>query len=187
VARLFGVTAFITLCACARGARADDVGSPSRITPAMAAGVWTFMQFVPSPLLVVGTGNVGGGVRWQVTPIVYSFGIAEAPFRAFVVPPVARHAGAIELYASPEWACCAPNGATSWLARGGARLYLPLVGKGESLSGSVGASYYRASGGDGMSMEVGAYALFGAVGFTLTYSPTLRRRETIAALALRYF
>src|ERR1041384_3008864 len=82
-ARLFAVTAFITLLACARVARADDVGSPSRITPAIAAGVWTFMQFVPSPLLVVGTGNVSGGVRWQVTPIVYSFGGDEGPLRAF--------------------------------------------------------------------------------------------------------
>ena len=34
------------------------------------------MQLVPSPLFVVGTGNVGGGVRWQVTPLVYSFGVA---------------------------------------------------------------------------------------------------------------
>ena len=187
MARLFAATGFIALLAFARVARADDVGSPSRITSAMAAGVWTFMQFVPSPLLVVGTGNVSGGVRWQVTPIVYSFGVAEASLRVFVVPPVARHAGAIELYASPEWACCAPNHATSWIGRGGARLYLPLVGKGESLFGSVGASYYRASGGGGMSIEVGTYALFGAVGLTLTFSPTLARRETIAALALRYF
>ena len=63
------------------------------------------MQLVPSPLFVVGSGNVGGGLRWQVTPFLYSFGVAAKPVRAFVVEPVARHAGAIELYASPEWAC----------------------------------------------------------------------------------
>jgi hypothetical protein len=170
----------------ARVARADDVGAPVRVSPLSAAGVWTAMQLVPSPLFVVGTGNAGGGVRWQVTPIVYSFGIAEKPVRAFVVEPVARHAGAVELYVSPEWACCAAAG-TSWIGRGGARLYLPLVGRGESLSGSVGASYYRASGGDGLSMEMGAYALFGTVGLTITFSPTLAGRETILALALRYF
>ena len=157
------------------------------ISPAAAAAVWTAMQLVPSPLFVVGTGNAGGGVRWQVTPIVYSFGVAAKPVRAFVVEPVARHSGAIELYASPEWACCANQDRSSWIGRGGARLYLPLVGRGESLSGSVGASYYRAAGGDGLSMEIGAYALFGTIGLTITFSPTLAGRETILALALRYF
>jgi hypothetical protein len=125
-------------------------------------------------------------VRWQVTPIVYSFGVAAKPLRAFIVEPVARHSGAIELYGSPEWACCAPSG-TSWIGRGGVRLYLPLVGRGESLSGSVGASYYRAAGGDGLSMELGAYALYGMVGLTVTFSPALDGRETMLALALRYF
>jgi len=176
----------VALLAAARPARADDVGAPVRVDRTGAAVVWTVMQLVPSPLFVVGTGNAGGGVRWQVTPLVYSFGVAERPVRAFVVEPVARHAGAIELYASPEWACCAPSG-TSWIGRGGVRLHLPLVGRGESLSGSVGASYYRSSGGDGLSMEMGVYALFGTIGLTVTFSPTLEGRETMLALALRYF
>jgi hypothetical protein len=156
------------------------------VSPALAAGVWTAMQLVPSPLFVVGTGNVGGGVRWQVTPVLYSFGVAAKPLRAFVVEPVARHSGAIEFYASPEWACCAPTG-TSWIGRGGARLYLPLVARGESLSASVGASYYWAAGGEGLSTELGAYALYGTIGLTVTFSPGLEGRETMLALALRYF
>jgi hypothetical protein len=168
-------------------ARADDVGSASRVSPALAAGVWTAMQFVPSPLLVVGTGHVGGGVRWQITPLVYSFGVAARPVRAFIVEPVARHSGAVELYVSPEWVCCAPKNGTSWIGRGGTRLYLPLVSRGESLAWSIGGSYYRASGGDGLAAEMGAYALFGMIGLTVTFSPTLARREAILALALRYF
>jgi hypothetical protein len=164
----------------------EQAGAAVPVNPVVAAGVWTAMQLVPSPLFVVGSGNVGGGLRWQVTPFVYSFGVAAKPVRVFVVEPVARHAGAVELYASPEWACCAPTG-TSWVGRGGARLYLPLVGRGESLSGSIGTSYYRAAGGDGFSAELGAYALFGTIGLTVTFSPKLEGRETMLALALRYF
>jgi hypothetical protein len=170
-------------------ARAAD-GSPppsagSNIV--FAAGVWTVAQLIPSPLLVVGPGHVGGGLRWQITPLVYSFGVAARPFRAFVIEPVARHSGGIELYGSPEWACCAPGGGTSWIARGGARVYLPLVGHGEALACSVGASYYRASGGAGAAFDVGAYALFGIVGVTVTVSPALASREVIGGLNLRYF
>jgi hypothetical protein len=175
-----------TALAWERGARAEDAGTAARVTPAMAVGIWTGMQLVPSPLFVVGTGNASVGFRWQVTPIAYSFGVAAKPVRAFIVEPVARHTGAIELYLSPEWACCAEKG-TSWIGRGGLRLYLPLAGRGESLSGSLGASYYRASDGDGASAEIGAYTLFGILGLTLTFSPKLTGRETMLALALRYF
>jgi hypothetical protein len=172
-----------------RVARAQELQEASPAVPVGgmgAAAVWTAMQLVPSPLFVVGTGNAGGGVRWQVTPFVYSFGVAAKPVRAFVVEPVARHAGAVELYVSPEWSCCAREG-TSWLGRAGVRLYAPLVGRGESLSGSIGTSYYRASGGGGFSTELGAYVLFGTIGLTLTFSPTLEGRETMVALTLRYF
>jgi len=170
------------------GARAEDARFPPiRLSPLATAGVWTLAQLVPSPLLVTGSSHVGGGVRWQITPFVYAFGLAAHPVRFFVIEPVARHAGAIELYASPEWACCASNDGTSWIGRVGSRVYLPIVGYGETLAWSAGASYYRASEGDGAAVEVGAYTLFGVLGFTVTVAPNLKRREVISALAIRYF
>lgn len=176
------------LLGAANDARADqDDGSAGRVTPAIAAGVWTLAQLLPSPLLVTGSHHVGGGVRWQITPFVYSFGVAARPVRMFIVDPIARHSGALELYASPEWACCAPDGGTGWIARAGGRLYVPLAGHGESLAASLGGSYYRASGGDGAALEVGAYLFFSIVGITVTVSPKLERREVISALTLRYF
>jgi hypothetical protein len=126
-------------------------------------------------------------VRWQITPFVYSFGVAAHPVRAFIVDPVARHAGALELYVSPEWACCPPDGRSAWVARAGWRVYAPLVGHGESLAMSVGGSYFRASDGDGGAIETGAYALFGIFGIVVTVAPTMKRREIITALAIRYF
>jgi hypothetical protein len=170
-----------------REMKVDDASPALRVTPGAAAGLWVFAQLVPSPLYVASSDRVGGGVRWQITPLVYSFGVAAKPVRAFVIEPVARHAGAVELYASPEWACCAPGNGTSWIARGGARLYLPLVGRGEALTGSVGGSYYRASDGSGASLEIGLHVLFTFLGFTVTVSPRLTGREVMTALQIRYF
>jgi hypothetical protein len=170
-----------------RAARAEEASPAVRVSPSGAAGVWALAQLIPSPLYVASSDRVGGGVRWQITPLVYSFGVAAKPVRAFLIEPVARHAGAVEIYVSPEWACCAPGDETSWIARGGARIYLPLIGRGEALTGSLGGSYYRAGGGDGASLEAGIYVLFSMVGLTVTVSPRLAGREVISALHIRYF
>lgn len=170
-----------------RVARAEEASPAVRVTPTAAAGIWTLAQLIPNPLYVATSDRVGGGVRWQITPLVYSFGVAAQPVRAFVIEPVARHTGAVELYGSPEWACCAPGDETSWILRGGARLYLPLVGRGEALTGSLGGSYYRAAGGGGPSIEAGLYVFFSMLGLTVTVSPRLAGREVITALHIRYF
>lgn len=183
------IAALVTSVAIARvTASEQEAGSPGRVmSPALAAGLWTTAQLVPSPLLVTSSDHIGGGVRWQITPLLYSFGVTAHPWRAFVIEPIARHSGSIELYGSPEWACCAPGGHTSWLARGGARLYLPLIERGESLSWSLGGSYYRAAGGGGGAAELGIYTISGVFGLTVTVSPVLARRELITALSIRYF
>jgi hypothetical protein len=161
--------------------------SPLEPSPLLGVGIWVATQLVPSPLLVVGDGHVGGGMRWQVTPLLYSFGIAEGPVRAFFVAPIARHSGSVELHASPEWACCAPGDGSSWLVRAGARLYLPLLERGEKLSWSLGGSYYRASGGGGAAADLGLYTFNGIIGLNVTVSPWLTQREVITTLAIRYF
>jgi hypothetical protein len=158
-----------------------------RFTPLTAYGAWAVVQLVPSPLLVASEEHVGGGMRWQVTPLLYSFGIAERPFRTFVVAPIARHSGSIELHASPEWACCAPGDASSWLVRMGPRLYLPILEHGERLSFSIGGSYHRAAGGGGFAGDVGLYSFNGLFGLNVTVSPQLERREVVIALTIRYF
>lgn len=165
----------------------DEAPSPRTMSPLFAASIWGLTQLVPSPLLVTGKEHVGGGVRWQVTPLLYSFGIAARPVRAFFVSPIARHSGSLELHVSPEWACCAPASSSSWLVRAGLRLYLPLVEHGEQLSWSLGGSYYRAAGGGGAAADLGLYTFSGVLGLTVTVSPWLSRRELITALNIRYF
>ncbi len=152
-----------------------------------ALGIWLGTQLIPSPLLVTGSSHVNGGLRWQVTPLLYSFGVAERPWRPFVVSPIARHSGSIELHASPEWACCASGDRTAWLVRTGLRMYLPLIEHGEGLSWSFGGSYYRAADGGGVGLDLGLYTLFGVLGLNVTVSPTLTGREVMTGLVFRYF
>jgi len=168
-------------------AHAEEAPPPRRLSLLVAATEWGLAQLIPSPLLVTGASHVGGGLRWQVTPLLYSFGIAERPVRLFLVSPIARHSGSVELHLSPEWACCAPNAQQSWLARAGLRLYLPLLEHGEVLSWSVGSSYYRAAGTDGLAGDLGLYTFSGVLGLNVTVSPTLTRREVMSVLTLRYF
>ena len=166
-----------------------DVTLPvaTRFSPALSAVAWLLTQFVPSPLLVAGESHVGGGMRWQVTPLLYSFGIADQPLRSLIVSPIARHSGSIELHVSPEWACCSATRGTSWLLRSGARMYLPLLEHGEILSWSFGGAYYVSADGGGVSGDLGIYSFNGVLGLNLTVSPLLSRREFVAALAIRYF
>jgi hypothetical protein len=156
-------------------------------SPIVAYGVWLLAQGIPSPLLVTGAEHVGAGMRWQVTPLLYSFGIAESPFRTFVVSPIARHSGSVEAHVSPEWACCAPSGGTSWLLRTGLRTYLPILEHGEVLSWSLGASYHRGAAGGGFGGDIGIYTLSGVLGLNVTVAPGLARREVVTALTIRYF
>ena len=166
---------------------AEEDATATRFTPVTAYGTWAIAQLIPSPLLVVGKEDAGAGVRWQVTPLLFSFGIAERPFRSFVVAPIARHSGSIELHVSPEWACCAPGDATSWLVRMGPRLYLPILEHGERLSWSIGGTYHRAADGGGFAADVGLYTLSGLFGLNVTVAPGLERRQVATALTIRYF
>jgi len=167
-------------------AQAEEARTPFSLSPGVAVLAWAAVQLVPSPLLVYGSGDVYPGLRWQVTPLLYSFGIAARPFRSFLVSPIARHSGSVELYGSPELVGGA-EGASPLVFRAGSRVYVPLVGRGESLSWSFGGSYFHASGCDSASAELGIYAYLGVLGLTVTVSPAFARREIITALNIRYF
>jgi hypothetical protein len=178
----------IVLSLCCSAVRAEPGDAPlSHSDNAVTAGLmWGATQLVPSPLLVIGERHVGAGMRWQLTPLLYSFGIAARPFRSFIVSPIARHSGSIELHASPEWSCCAAHGDSSWLLRTGLRVYLPLIEHGEILSWSIGATFYHGAQ-DGFAGDLGIYTLFGVLGLQVSVAPLLDRREVVTALSIRYF
>jgi hypothetical protein len=185
---VIGLAASLLLLCTSSLAQADESGPRSRSMASLTSvALWGALQLIPSPLLIAGTNGVGGGARWQVTPLVYSFGVAERPLRHFVVAPVARHSGAVEIYGSPEWTCCVRSGQSGWLGRAGARLYLPVIGRGESLSLSLGGSYTYENRRHGGAAELGLYGMSSIIGISLTVAPWLLWREVILGLALHCF
>ena len=150
---------------------------------------WAATQLVPSPELAYGERTPRFGMRWQVTPLLFSWGIHHglSPWRFFVAEPLVRHSGSLELYFTPEYVVYGRTFADGWIARTGLRSYFPLIAHGDYLSVSLGASHAYFDGRSGAAIEGGAYILFGVVGVQLTYSPTVTPLQWIATFRIRYF
>ncbi len=152
--------------------------------------MWLSTQLIPSPELIFRkSGSARLGMRWQITPLLYSFGINKrlSPWRYLVVEPMVRQNGSIELFFTPEWVNLTEKFSTNWLFRGGLRLYFPLYRYGEYLSGSLATSYYNYNGQQGLSYEGGIYIFFGILGLQASYSPDMTDTPWILTLRLRYF
>lgn len=167
-------------------ARADEEATEPRIHPTLA---WVLTQFIPSPSIAAGEGTARFGARWQITPLLYSFGINRrlSPWRVLVVEPIVRQSGSVELFIGPEHYAYGESFIDGWLVRTGVRSYFPLVEKGDYLSVSLGAAHTYFAGKSGAAIEAGAYVLFGVVGAQIAWSPTGGPAETIATLRFRYF
>ncbi|MBX3208733.1 MAG: hypothetical protein KF764_27115 [Labilithrix sp.] len=168
---------------------------PAAPRPTLA---WAALQLVPSPEVAVGrqrhvgpSGEVDAGpraafgLRWQLTPVLWSFGVhpSQPRWRTFVVDPLARQSGSIELSTSFEYI---GGHVDRLLARPGLRVYLPVAHKGEYLSVSLGTSVY-AYEGFRVAYDVGAYILAGTLGVQMTVAPAHAPLAAIATVRLRYF
>jgi hypothetical protein len=160
---------------------------------------WIAAQLVPSPEFAFGRvqridldGHVENesaatfGFRWQVTPVLWSWGTHRSisPWRFVVVDPLARHAGSIEADLAVDYFF---GGADHLLLRPGVHATFPIVQRGEYLSASFGTSVYRYDGTTHMAYTVGSYFLFGRFGVELTFSPAQQPLRTIATFCIRYF
>lgn len=185
---LLSAAVIAALLAAAGPARAEAMApaTPPGVHPTW---LWAALQLVPSPEIMVNRGAAYAGMRWQITPLLYSFGINRklSPWRSLIAEPVVRHAGSIELFASPEYLAKPGSFAEHWLFRGGVRSYFPLLTKGEYLSASIGASALHFDHHLGMAWSAGVYTLFGFVGAELTHCPTPVLRSITATLSLRMF
>jgi len=152
--------------------------------------LWTATQLLPSPGLHVIRQDAYFTMRWQITPLLYSFRLRRQlnPWRFLIVEPLVRQGGSIELFVSPEFTAYPGKTLDKWGLRSGIRTYFPLVEQGEGLSISLGASHLYFHGEHSMGIEAGAYVLFGFLGLQVTYSPRLLGAEAwMASLRVRYF
>ena len=182
--------ALLTLAATSAHAE-EDVPTPAATEPGVHPTLlWFATQLVPSPEIAAGAGGARFGLRWQVTPLLYSWGINRrlSPWRVLVAEPYVRQSGSIEAYLSPELITGGITFSDMWLVRPGIRAYFPLVEHGEYLSVSIGTSYQRWRERSSAAFEGGVYTLFGVLGLQLTYAPGPDvPLATIATMRIRYF
>lgn len=174
---------------------ADGVGSSSegdatdvRDARPQVRGTWLVLQAIPSPGLAFGERGVHGTMTWQVTPLLYSWSLDRrlSPLRFFVVEPLVRQSGSVELFVSPEYVGRG-LGEANYGFRAGARAYFPLTERGDGLSFSLGASARWFVDEPGVSFDVGLYTLFGGLGLLVTVSPGFEDNLVQSALRIRYF
>jgi hypothetical protein len=200
-ARLVVGAATCAACALATPAACASEASPTEpdVHPTLA---WALVQLVPSPeVVVVGDGQqvfgrddpgapaVHFGVRWQITPFYWATGLRRglSPLRTFVVEPRLRAGGGVEVYFAPELVTANLGFSHDWFLRPGARAYVPLMDKGETLSFSLGAQAVIHAPDVGPAFEAGVYTMAGSVGLQAAFVPTKKLRMTTLTLAIRYF
>ena len=154
------------------------------------SGGWLLAQLLPSPELGIGQDlgatHVAPGLRWQLTPILWSWGVNHrvSGWRFFVVDPLARMSGSIALVQHFEWFF---GYVSKPLARPGLEATFPLLGKGEQLAFSLGTSFYSYDDRPRIAHDIGIYTLFDTIGAVATISPDNKALTTIATLRIRYF
>ena len=86
---------------------------------------WALLQLLPSPDLAVGGAGARFGLRWQVTPVLYSFAMDSRLDRCrwFISEPIVRQSGSLELFVSPDHLALDGGVAARFGARGGLRSY----------------------------------------------------------------
>lgn len=152
--------------------------------------LWLATQLVPSPQwFLLDHDGLRFGMRWQATPVLYSFGINRklSPWRWFIVEPYVRQSGSIELFCSPEYVNLGSIGYPSWLFRTGVRGYFPLWQHGEYLSASGAASYTTMGAARGVGYEAGIYAFAGIIGLQTTFTPVFTDARWSFSIRVRYF
>jgi hypothetical protein len=147
---------------------------------------WAITQLIPSPELAFGAEGPLFGLRWQVTPFLYSFGIDRrlSPVRAFVVEPLVRTSGSLEVFFAPEYLAFEGQ---RFGFRTGVRAFFPVVERGDYVSVSLGAAYAWFGEREGASYQAGVYLLFGFLGLEQSFVPALADARFITTFNLRFF
>jgi hypothetical protein len=152
--------------------------------------IWAVTQFIPSPGINVIRQDPHFTLNWQVTPLLYSFGVRREvnPWRFLIAEPLVRQGGSIEIFVSPEYTSYPGTLSDKWGIRAGIRSYFPIVEHGEGLSLSLGGSHLYFHGEHSVGFEAGAYVLFGFLGLQMTYTPKLLGTESwMTSVHIRYF
>ncbi len=160
---------------------------------------WTLFQTIPSPAFFQDRNDSNArlqfGLRWHVSPVNYSFNANKlvSPVQFFLVNPVRRYGGSVELLIDPEWATYGYlySDLQRFNLTTGARVFIPAIERGEYLSFSIAGKYNirknkQNESSNYYSAEAGLYTLFGIAGLVFDYNFTSQSRYSIS-LNLKYY
>lgn len=160
---------------------------------------WAAMQLIPSPTFFQDyneqDARIIPGLRWQVTPINISFKTNKyvSPVQFFMINPVRRFTGSVELFVQPEWTTTGFK--YSRLDRfgisTGGRVILPLKSEGENLSASIGGKFNYRDDLDSdkntyFGVEAGLYFFYGLMGIQANYNFDSKTNFNVG-LFIKYF
>jgi hypothetical protein len=147
--------------------------------------LWLLLQVIPSPEIGFGGASAAAGLEWQLTPLLYSFGIYRklSPWRTFVVEPLTRQSGSIELFVSPAYLAARTS---DWLVRTGIHATFPLRERGEKLALTIGAGVCLGTESSA-EVEGGVSVFAGTFGLFLTYAPRISLAPATLMLRIRWF
>jgi hypothetical protein len=148
---------------------------------------WILTQGIPSPEVGLGGPGAAVGMRWQLTPLLYSFGMYRklSPWRAFVVEPLTRQSGSVELFLSPEY-LNVPGRTDEWFVRAGVHATLPILERGEKLAFTMGAAVVVGAESSA-AFEGGFTIAWGTIGLFFSYAPQVRLAPATLMLRVRWF
>jgi hypothetical protein len=160
---------------------------------------WTLLQAVPSPVYNHDANETDGrlsfGLKWNIVPVNISFNANKyvSPVQFFMVNPVRRLSGSIEIFAQPEVSTAGFDyaGYDNFGISSGLRFTFPIKHYGEHLAGSVGAKWFHRNSDTGSEedyygMEGGLYFLNGVFGLQGSYN--FNRNSTYSiSLNFKYY
>jgi hypothetical protein len=177
------ILAALAVCAVPCLARASQ-DKPYDVHPPPTLA-WILTQAIPSPEVGFGGFSAAAGLRWQLTPVLYSWGLYRklSPWRTFVVEPLTRQSGSLELFVSPEYLSARTD---EWLVRLGLHATFPVLERGEKLAVTIGAGMCL-GGESSAEIEAGFSAFFGVLGLFLSYAPRVSLAPATLTLRVRWF
>ncbi|RPI13912.1 MAG: hypothetical protein EHM58_17555 [Ignavibacteriae bacterium] len=156
---------------------------------------WSLLQLFPSPYLMQDANatdsRLNFGLRWQIIPVNISFHANKyvSPAQFFMINPVRRFSGSVEMFVQPEASISGFKyaGFNKLGVSSGIRFVLPLKGEGEHLSYSIGGKVnFREPVSPYYSLELGIYSIYSMVGLQLNYNFISNNRINVG-IFLKYF
>ncbi|MEP0822202.1 MAG: hypothetical protein HRF44_05085 [Ignavibacterium sp.] len=133
--------------------------------------VWLPLQFLPTLTLYNDAHTSNFGFEWEVTPLLYSFGINRyvSPWYTFIVEPTARFTGSVELSVAGQ-IYTSKLGSSYFGSYARIMGFIPLSERGEHLTLNLGVGAHRVAGTTCVFKIAGISTLFGMLHLNLKHA-----------------